>query len=274
MAAERAHRTQLAMPIPVEEQVVSIWTGANGHLDEVPVEDVLRFLRDVREVGHAGLHAEGHLVLLNACVCFGIADQLVIDFVHRLHDASGLGACGDDMLRSLARPRRRRVYDDGALEGYIARATATNPRSVKGRLSDAIRGADVFIGLSVPRVLTVRDVKSMARDRVVFAMANPVPEIQPEEVRDDVAIIATGRSDYPNQVNNVLCFPYIFRGALDCGATTITDEMEVAAVHAIAELAQAEQSERVAAAYARWFNIAPWGNADGWTALAGVRHLR
>jgi malate dehydrogenase (oxaloacetate-decarboxylating)(NADP+) len=87
---------------------------------------------------------------------------------------------------------------------------------------------------------------------MVFALANPTPEILPEEVkavRDD-AIIATGRTDYPNQVNNVLCFPYIFRGALDCGATTVTDAMEIAAVHAIAELAQAEQSEVVAAAYA------------------------
>ena len=91
----------------------------------------------------------------------------------------------------------------------------------------------------------------MAAQPLIFALANPTPEILPEEVkavRDD-AIIATGRTDYPNQVNNVLCFPYIFRGALDCGATTITDEMEIAAVRAIAELAQAEQSEVVAAAY-------------------------
>ena len=91
----------------------------------------------------------------------------------------------------------------------------------------------------------------MARQPLIFALANPTPEILPEEVkavRDD-AIMATGRTDYPNQVNNVLCFPYIFRGALDCGATTITDAMEIAAVHAIADLAQAEQSEVVAAAY-------------------------
>jgi malate dehydrogenase (oxaloacetate-decarboxylating)(NADP+) len=95
-------------------------------------------------------------------------------------------------------------------------------------------------------------VKTMAARPLILALANPTPEISPEEVaavRDD-AIMATGRSDYPNQVNNVLCFPYIFRGALDCGATTITDAMEIAAVHAIAELAQAEQSEVVAAAYA------------------------
>ena len=113
-------------------------------------------------------------------------------------------------------------------------ATATNPRNVKGRLSDAIRGADVFIGLSAPRVLTVRDVKSMARDRIVFAMANPVPEIQPEEAERHVRVMATGRSDYANQINNVLCFPGFFRGLLDSRARIVNDEMKIAAAHAIA----------------------------------------
>jgi malate dehydrogenase (oxaloacetate-decarboxylating) len=113
-------------------------------------------------------------------------------------------------------------------------ATTTNPRNVKGRLSDAIRGADVFIGLSVPRVLTVRDVKSMARDRIVFAMANPVPEIQPEEAERHVRVMATGRSDYANQINNVLCFPGFFRGLLDSRARMVNDEMKIAAAHAIA----------------------------------------
>ena len=118
-------------------------------------------------------------------------------------------------------------------------------------LAEIIEGADVFLGLSAGGVLKPAMVAKMAPRPVIFALANPNPEIAPEDahaVRDDV-IMATGRTDYPNQVNNVLCFPYIFRGALDCGATTITDEMEVAAVHAIADLAQAEQSERVAAAY-------------------------
>ena len=119
-------------------------------------------------------------------------------------------------------------------------------------LSDVIEGADVFLGLSAGGVLKPEMVKKMAAKPIIMALANPNPEITPEEVkavRDD-AIIATGRSDYHNQVNNVLCFPYIFRGALDAGASTITDEMEIAAVYAIAELAQAEQSEVVAAAYA------------------------
>jgi len=120
------------------------------------------------------------------------------------------------------------------------------------RLAEVIEGADVFLGLSAGGVLKSEMVARMAARPIIFALANPTPEILPEQVkavRDD-ALIATGRTDYPNQVNNVLCFPYIFRGALDCGATTINDAMEIAAVNAIAELARAEQSEVVAAAYA------------------------
>ncbi|MBV8667100.1 MAG: NADP-dependent malic enzyme [Burkholderiaceae bacterium] len=118
-------------------------------------------------------------------------------------------------------------------------------------LAEVIPGADIFLGLSAGGVLKPEMVKSMAAKPLILALANPTPEILPEEVqavRDD-AVIATGRSDYPNQVNNVLCFPYIFRGALDCGATTITREMEIATVHAIAELAKAEQSDVVASTY-------------------------
>ena len=118
-------------------------------------------------------------------------------------------------------------------------------------LNEVIEGADVFLGLSAGGVLKQDMVKKMAAKPLIFALANPNPEITPEDVsavRTD-AVVATGRSDYPNQVNNVLCFPYIFRGALDAGASTITTEMKIAAVHAIAELAQAEQSEVVAAAY-------------------------
>ena len=118
-------------------------------------------------------------------------------------------------------------------------------------LGDIIQGADVFLGLSAGGVLKPDMVRAMAKDPLILALANPNPEILPEDahaVRDDV-VMATGRSDYPNQVNNVLCFPYIFRGALDVGATTITREMEKAAVRAIAQLAQEEQSEVVAAAY-------------------------
>ena len=139
---------------------------------------------------------------------------------------------------------RTELMDDDKIQ--FAQPTAART------LADVIAGADVFLGLSAGGVLKPEMVRSMAAKPLILALANPTPEILPEEVkavRDD-AIIATGRTDYPNQVNNVLCFPYIFRGALDAGATTITDAMEIAAVHAIAELAQAEQSEVVAAAYA------------------------
>ncbi|NRH23613.1 NADP-dependent oxaloacetate-decarboxylating malate dehydrogenase [Pantoea stewartii] len=121
----------------------------------------------------------------------------------------------------------------------------------KRTLADVIQGADIFLGCSGPDVLTQDMVKSMAKDPLILALANPHPEILPplaKAVRPD-AIICTGRSDFPNQVNNVLCFPFIFRGALDVGATAINEEMKLAAVHAIAELAQAEQSDVVASAY-------------------------
>ena len=133
-------------------------------------------------------------------------------------------------------------------EDKIVFAQKTEART----LSDIIADADIFLGLSAGGVLKPAMVQKMAANPIIFALANPNPEISPEDVkavRSD-AVMATGRTDYPNQVNNVLCFPYIFRGALDAGASTITVEMEIAAVHAIAALAQAEQSEVVAAAYA------------------------
>ena len=139
---------------------------------------------------------------------------------------------------------RKELMDED--KAYFAQRTSLRT------LAEVITGADIFLGLSAGGVLKPAMVAAMARQPILFALANPTPEILPEEVkavRDD-AIIATGRTDYPNQVNNVLCFPYIFRGALDSGATTVTDAMEIAAVYAIAELAQAEQSEVVAAAYA------------------------
>src|SRR5579885_3611057 len=121
----------------------------------------------------------------------------------------------------------------------------------KRTLTDAMHDANVFIGVSGPDLVTPEMVKSMAAKPVIFALSNPVPEIMPDaimRVRDDV-IIATGRSDYPNQVNNVLCFPYLFRGALDVRATTINEEMQLAAVHAIKELAKEPVPDEVLAAY-------------------------
>ena len=120
-------------------------------------------------------------------------------------------------------------------------AANTNPNQEKGSLEDVIEGADVFVGLSGPGTFTVPMVRKMNRDAIVFAMANPVPEIMPEEAAPYVRIMATGRSDYPNQINNVLGFPGVFRGALDCGATIINDEMKRAAAYAIAEVIPPEE---------------------------------
>lgn len=115
-------------------------------------------------------------------------------------------------------------------------ANNTNPNREEGTIRDVIKGADVFFGLSVPGVIDVADVRNMAKDPIVFAMANPVPEIMPEDAAEHVAVMATGRSDYPNQINNVLCFPGIFRGALNCRASRINEAMKLAAANAIADI--------------------------------------
>jgi len=121
---------------------------------------------------------------------------------------------------------------NGAKSRY---ARMTDPDVDGDSLSDVMEGADVFMGLSVPDVIDVDDLKRMARDPIVFAMANPRPEIMPEDAYPHVAVMATGRSDYPNQINNVLCFPGLFKGVLNCRATDITDAMKIAAAHAIAD---------------------------------------
>lgn len=126
---------------------------------------------------------------------------------------------------------RSRSDLDAVKKDYVAR---TNPHNESGSVHDVIKGADVFVGLSAPKILTADDLKKMNKDAIVFAMANPDPEIMPEIALPYVAIMATGRSDYPNQINNVLAFPGIFRGALDCHATDINSEMKLAAAYAIA----------------------------------------
>ena len=143
------------------------------------------------------------------------------------------------------------IYE-GRPGGFDASKARYAQKTDARTLADAVDGADVFLGCSAPGVLTADMVKSMADKPIILALANPEPEIRPElakAIRPD-CIIATGRSDYPNQVNNVLCFPYIFRGALDCGATKITEAMKLACVRQIADLAKADISEEVANAYA------------------------
>ena len=175
--------------------------------------------------------------------------------------ASGAGAAALaclDLLQKMGLPLANITVTDIKGVVYQGRRELMDPdkdryaRETRARsLDEVIAGADVFLGLSAGGVLKPEMVKKMAERPLILALANPQPEILPElarEARPD-CVIATGRSDYPNQVNNVLCFPFIFRGALDVGATTITTEMELAAVRAIAELAQAETSEQVALAY-------------------------
>jgi malate dehydrogenase (oxaloacetate-decarboxylating) len=129
--------------------------------------------------------------------------------------------------------RGRKEHMNGVKERFAAE---TNPRDVRGSLTDVVRGADFFLGVSQGNVLSLEDVKSMAPDPIVFALANPTPEISPELAHGHVAVLATGRSDYPNQINNVLAFPGIFRGALDCRASDINGEMKLAAARALAAL--------------------------------------
>ncbi|WP_454723027.1 MULTISPECIES: NADP-dependent malic enzyme [Cupriavidus] len=175
--------------------------------------------------------------------------------------ASGAGAAALaclDLLLDLGMKLENIWVTDLAGVVYEGRTELMDPEKArfaqktdKRKLAEVIDGADVFLGVSAAGVLKQDMVQRMAERPLVLALANPNPEIMPEqvkEVRPD-AVIATGRTDYPNQVNNVLCFPFIFRGALDCGATTITREMEVAAAHAVAELARQEQSDIVATAY-------------------------
>ncbi|OXM83264.1 NAD-dependent malic enzyme [Paenibacillus rigui] len=133
---------------------------------------------------------------------------------------------------------RGETYENRAWQWY---AENTNPEGLSGSLSEVIRGADVFIGVSGPGVLKVTDLQQMAKDPIVFAMANPTPEISPEEAEPYVRVMATGRSDYPNQINNVLCFPGIFRGILDCRASRVTEEMKLAAAKAIASVVSDEE---------------------------------
>ena len=202
----------------------------------------------------------GTAIIVGAAILNGLK-VVGKDIKHCKMVVSGAGAAALaclDLIVDLGFPIENIIVTDLAGVVYKGRAELMDPdkerfaQDIKERtLAEVIPGADIFLGLSAGGVLKQDMVRQMAPKPLVLALANPTPEILPEEVREvrDDAVIATGRSDYPNQVNNVLCFPYIFRGALDCGATTITRSMEIATVHAVAELAQAEQSDVVATTY-------------------------
>jgi malate dehydrogenase (oxaloacetate-decarboxylating)(NADP+) len=234
------------------------------NLEDIKAPDCFYVERKLRErmnipVFHDDQH--GTAIVVGAALLNGL--KVVgkkIDEIKLVTSGAGAAALAClNLLVKLGLPRRNIFVTDLAGVVYSGRTELMDPDKAEfaqdtpqRTLREAIAGADVFLGLSAGGVLKADMVASMSARPLIFALANPTPEIMPEEVkavRDD-AIMATGRTDYPNQVNNVLCFPYIFRGALDCGATTITDAMEIAAVHAIAQLAQAEQNDVVAAAYA------------------------
>ena len=234
------------------------------NLEDIKAPDCFYVERKLRErmkipVFHDDQH--GTAIVVGAAILNGLKvvgkDIAQVKLVASGAGAAALACLG--MLVKLGMPRKNIWVTDLAGVVYEGRTELMDEDKIqfvqktdKRTLAEVIDNADVFLGLSAGGVLKPEMVKNMAAKPLIMALANPTPEILPEEVlkvRDD-AIMATGRTDYPNQVNNVLCFPYIFRGALDAGASTITSEMEIAAVHAIAELAQAEQSEVVAAAYA------------------------
>jgi len=233
------------------------------NLEDIKAPDCFYIERKLRErmkipVFHDDQH--GTAIVVGAAILNGLKvvgkDPKKIKLVTSGAGAAALACLG--LLAKLGIPRENIWVTDLAGVVYEGRTELMDEDKVQfaqktdqRKLAEVIEGADVFLGLSAGGVLKPEMVAKMAARPLILALANPTPEILPEEVRQvrDDAIMATGRTDYPNQVNNVLCFPYIFRGALDSGATTITLEMEIAAVHAIAELAQAEQSEVVAAAY-------------------------
>ena len=252
-------------PDKLVEIIASLEPTFGGiNLEDIKAPDCFYIERKLRErmkipVFHDDQH--GTAIVVGAAILNGLKvvgkDPKQIKLVTSGAGAAALACLG--LLVKLGIPRENIWVTDLAGVVYEGRTELMDEDKIQfvqktehRTLAQVIAGADVFLGLSAGGVLKQDMVKSMAAKPLIFALANPNPEINPEDVktvRDD-AIMATGRTDYPNQVNNVLCFPYIFRGALDSGATTITLEMEIAAVHAIAELAQAEQSEVVAAAYA------------------------
>ena len=233
------------------------------NLEDIKAPDCFYVERKLRErmkipVFHDDQH--GTAIVVGAAILNGIKvagkDLKKVKLVTSGAGAAALACLG--LLVKMGMPKSNIFVTDLAGVVYEGRTELMDEDKIQfvqktsaRTLDEVIDGADIFLGLSAGGVLKPAMVKKMAKQPLILALANPTPEILPEEVmsvRTD-AIIATGRSDYHNQVNNVLCFPYIFRGALDAGASTITDEMEIASVYAIAELAQAEQSEVVAAAY-------------------------
>ena len=233
------------------------------NLEDIKAPDCFYVERKLRErmkipVFHDDQH--GTAIVVGAAIVNGlkVVEKEVATVKVVVSGAGAAALACLDLLLDLGLPKEHIWVTDIKGVVYEGRTELMDPEKARfaqptsaRTLSEVIEDADIFLGLSAGGVLKPEMVKKMAASPLIFALANPNPEILPDDaksVRPD-AIIATGRTDYPNQVNNVLCFPFIFRGALDVGATTITRNMELAAVHAVAELARAEQSDIVTAAY-------------------------
>ena len=254
-------QTDLDMLVEVIASLEPTFGGIN--LEDIKAPDCFYVERKLRErmkipVFHDDQH--GTAIVVGAALTNGLAvvGKSIRDIKLVCSGAGAAALACLDLLIDLGLPVENIWVADLAGVVYRGRAELMDPDKErfaqdtdKRTLGEIIDDADVFLGLSAAGVLKPEMVRRMAVRPLIFALANPTPEIMPEEVRAvrDDAIVATGRTDYPNQVNNVLCFPFIFRGALDVGATTINRQMEIAAVHAVADLARAEQSEVVAAAY-------------------------
>jgi malate dehydrogenase (oxaloacetate-decarboxylating) len=234
--------------------IAPVFGGIN--LEDISAPRCFEIERRLREtldipVFHDDQHGTAIVVvasLLNALRVVGkeLADVRIV--------MTGAGAAGTAVTKTLLAAGARDVVGcdrEGAIHGDRAGLTPakaeyaalTNPRGCRGSADDALDGADVFIGLSAPGAVSAAAVRRMADRSIVFAMANPIPEVMPEEIESDVEVIATGRSDYPNQINNVLAFPGVFRGALDVRAREINAEMEVAAAHALAGVVKPDELE-------------------------------
>jgi len=207
-------RKELDMPVIHDDQhgTAVVVLAALINVGRLLRKDIKRFRIVVAGAGAAGTATTRMLV------SYGIRDVVVCDRYGAIYQG--------------------RRHDMNQYKRELARIT--NPSGIRGKISDAMRGADVFIGLSAPNIITVEDIKNMSKEPVVFALANPEPEIPPEEALPFVRVLATGRSDYPNQINNMLSFPGIFRGLLDVRARGVNEEIKFAAARAIAHILKDE----------------------------------
>jgi len=243
-------------PKEIVSVVKSISPGFGGiNLEDISaprcfeVEARLRKELDI-PVFHDDQHGTAVVILAGLINSLKIVDKK-LEYIRVV--VSGLGAAGVASIRLLFSSGVKQIIGcdrsgilyKGRMENMnpvkIELAEQTNPERIRGAISKAMRGADVFIGLSQPGIIHSRDIKKMAKNAIVFAMANPIPEIMPEEASRYAKVVATGRSDYPNQINNVLCFPGLFRGVLDCQAREINDEMLFASANAIASIVAEEE---------------------------------